>query len=44
MLIDTNNPISTTDLKNIVLVLLTTIIYTNEEVVKKYNTSPTAKP
>jgi len=37
MLMDTNNPISTTDLENAVSAPSTAIIYTNEQVVKKYN-------
>jgi len=44
MLMDTNNPISTTGLENAVLALSTAIICTNEQVAKKYNPSPTAKP
>jgi len=44
VLMDTNNLISTTDLKNTVLALSTAIIYTNKQVTKKYNSSPTAKP
>jgi len=44
MLIDTNNPIFTTDLKSTVSALSTAIIYTNEQVVKKCNFSPIAKP
>ena len=43
MLIDINNPIFTTDLKSTVSALLTAIIYTNEQVVKKCNFSPIAK-
>ena len=39
---DINNPISTTNLENTVLVLLTTTIYTNEQVTKKCNSSPIA--
>jgi len=41
---NTNNPISTTDLENAVLALSTAIIYINEQVAKKCNPSPTAKP
>ena len=44
VLIDTNNPISITNLENTVLALATAIICTNEQVVKKCNPSPTAKP
>jgi len=44
MLMDTNNPISITDLKNTVSALLTAIICTDEQVAKKYKPSPTAKP
>jgi len=43
VLMDTNNPISTTDLKNTVSALLTVIIYTNEQVAKKCNPSLIAK-
>ena len=41
---NTNNPISITNLENAVSALSTAIICTNEQVVKKYNSSPTAKP
>jgi len=41
MLINTNSLISTTDLKNMALALT---IYINEQVAKKCNSSPTAKP
>jgi len=44
VLMDINNLISITDLKNTVLALSTAIICTNEQVAKKYNPSPTAKP
>ena len=44
VLMDINNLISITDLKNTVLALSTAIICTNEQVAKKYNHSPTAKP
>ena len=44
MLMNTNNLISTTDLKNVVLALSTAIICTNKQVIKKCNPSPTAKP
>ena len=44
ILMDTNNPISITNLENAVSVLTTAIICTNEQVAKKYNPSPTAKP
>jgi len=44
VLMDTNNPISITDLKNAVSALSTAIICTNEQVAKKRNPSPTAKP
>jgi len=44
VLMDTNNPISITNLKNVVSALTTTIICTNEQVAKKCNPSPTAKP
>ena len=37
MLIDTNNPISTTDFENTVSALSIAIIYTNKQVAKKYN-------
>jgi len=43
VLINTNNPSPITDLKNAVLVLLTAIIYTNEQVAKKCNLSLIAK-
>jgi len=43
VLIDTNNPIFITNLKNAVSALSTAIICTNEQVVKKCNPSPTAK-
>ena len=43
VLMDTNNPISITNLENAVSALTTAIIYTNEQVVKKCNPSPTAK-
>ena len=43
MLIDTNNSISTTDLENTISALSTAIIYTNKQVAKKCNSSPTAK-
>jgi len=44
VLMDTNNPISITNLENAVSALTTAIIYTNEQVAKKCNPSPTAKP
>ena len=44
VLMDTNNPISITNLENAVSALTTVIIYTNEQVAKKCNPSPTAKP
>ena len=44
VLIDTNNPISITNLENAVSALSTAITYTNEQVAKKCNSSPTAKP
>jgi len=44
VLMDTNNHISITNLENAVLALTTAIIYTNEQVAKKCNPSPTAKP
>ena len=44
VLMDTNNPISTTNLENTVSALTTAIICTNEQVAKKCNPSPTAKP
>jgi len=44
VLVDTNNPISTTDLENTVWALLIAIICTNEQVEKKYNPSSIAKP
>ena len=43
VLMDTNNPISITNLENAVLAFLTAIICTNKQVVKKYNSSSTAK-
>ena len=43
VLMDTNNPISITNLENVVLAFSTAIICTNEQVVKKCNSSPTAK-
>ena len=43
MLLDANNPIFTTDLKNTVSALSTAIICTNKQVAKKCNPSPTAK-
>jgi len=44
ILMNTNNSISITNLKNIVSALTTAIICTNEQVAKKCNPSPTAKP
>ena len=44
VLIDINNPISITNLKNAVSALSTAIICTNKQVAKKYNPSPIAKP
>ena len=44
ILMDTNNPISITNLENAALALTTAIICTNEQVAKKCNPSPTAKP
>jgi len=44
VLMDTNNPISITNLKNAVSALSTAITCTNEQVAKKCNPSPTAKP
>jgi len=41
---DTNNPISTTNLENAVSALATAIICTNKQVAKKCNPSPTVKP
>ena len=41
---DTNNPISTTNLENAVSALTIAIICTNKQVAKKCNPSPTAKP
>jgi len=43
VLMDTNNPISITNLENAVSTFSTAIICTNEQVVKKCNSSPTAK-
>jgi len=43
VLMDTNNPISITNLKNAVSALSTAIICTNKQVAKKCNPSPTAK-
>jgi len=44
VLMDTNNPISITNLENAVSALTTAIICTNEQVAKKCNPNPTAKP
>jgi len=44
VLTDTNNPIFITNLENTVSALTTVIICTNEQVAKKCNPSPTAKP
>jgi len=44
ILMDTNNPISIINLENVALALTTAIICTNEQVAKKCNPSPTAKP
>ena len=44
VLMDTNNPISTTKLENAVSALTIAIICTNEQVAKKCNSSLTAKP
>jgi len=44
ILMDTNNPISITNLENAVSAPSTAIICTNEQVAKKCNPSPTAKP
>ena len=41
---DTNNSIFITNLENTVSALTTAIICINEQVAKKYNPSPTAKP
>jgi len=43
VLMDTNNPISITNLENAVSALSTAITCTNEQVAKKCNPSPTAK-
>ena len=44
VLMDINNPISITNLENAVSALTIAIICTNEQVAKKCNPSPTAKP